>query len=152
MVISKDIESSISKERRLDAPATVKTIEYDPNRNARIALVEYTDGEKAIYYCSSWIYKLDRKSLVVRSAAPEIGNTLKLGDMPLGTIVHNIELYPGQGGKFARSAGTYAQLTAKEGKYAVLKMPSERSKHGTCNMLATVGTVSNSEHFLERSW
>ena len=97
------------KRERLDAPATVKTIEYDPNRNARIALVEYTDGEKRYIIAPAGL-QVGQEVISGASAAPEIGNTLKLGDMPLGTIVHNIELYPGQGGKFARSAGTYAQL------------------------------------------
>lgn len=138
------------KRERLDAPATVKTIEYDPNRNARIALVEYTDGEKRYIIAPAGL-QVGQEVISGASAAPEIGNTLKLGDMPLGTIVHNIELYPGQGGKFARSAGTYAQLTAKEGKYAVLKMPSSEVRMVLLTCCATVGAVSNSDHFLERS-
>tara|TARA_B110000046_G_scaffold37929_1_gene41469 strand:+ start:3378 stop:4202 length:825 start_codon:yes stop_codon:yes gene_type:complete len=138
------------KRDKQDMTATVKTVEYDPNRNARIALVEYTDGEKRYIIAPAGI-QVGQEIVSGSSAAPEIGNTLMLNDMPLGTIVHNIELYPGQGGKFARSAGTYAQLTAKEGKYAVLKMPSGEVRMVLLTCKATVGTVSNSEHFLERS-
>lgn len=138
------------KRDKQDMTATVKTVEYDPNRNARIALVEYTDGEKRYIIAPAGI-QVGQEIVSGSSAAPEIGNTLMLNDMPLGTIVHNIELYPGQGGKFARSAGTYAQLTAKEGKYAVLKMPSGEVRMVLLTCKATVGTVSNSDHFLERS-
>ncbi len=138
------------KRDKQDMTATVKTVEYDPNRNARIALVQYTDGEKRYIIAPAGI-QVGQEIVSGSSAAPEIGNALMLNDMPLGTIVHNIELYPGQGGKFARSAGTYAQLTAKEGKYAVLKMPSGEVRMVLLTCKATVGTVSNSDHFLERS-
>jgi large subunit ribosomal protein L2 len=130
--------------------STVMTVEYDPNRNARIALVEFKDGEKRYIIAPTGI-KVGQELMSGSGAAPEIGNALPLKDMPLGTIVHNIELNPGQGGKFARSAGTYAQLAAKEGKYAVLKMPSGESRMVLLTCMATVGTVSNSDHSLERS-
>ncbi|MCO4806686.1 MAG: 50S ribosomal protein L2 [Flavobacteriales bacterium] len=138
------------KREKHDVAATVLTVEYDPNRNARIALVEYKDGEKRYIIAPAGI-TVGQEIVSGTKAAPEIGNTLFLKDMPLGTIVHNVELNPGQGGKFARSAGTYAQLAAKEGKYAVLKMPSGEVRMVLLACLATVGTVSNSEHFLERS-
>ena len=138
------------KREKHDVAATVLTVEYDPNRNARIALVEYKDGEKRYIIAPAGI-TVGQEIVSGTKAAPEIGNTLFLKDMPLGTIVHNVELNPGQGGNFARSAGTYAQLAAKEGKYAVLKMPSGEVRMVLLACLATVGTVSNSEHFLERS-
>lgn len=137
------------KRDRFDQSAEVMTVEYDPNRNARIALVQYKDGEKRYIIAPAGI-KVGQEILNGEKAAPEIGNALYLKDMPLGTIVHNIELNPGQGGKFARSAGTYAQLAAKEGKYAVLKMPSGEVRMVLQTCLATVGTVSNSDHSLER--
>lgn len=130
--------------------AIVKTVEYDPNRNARISLVEYKDGEKRYIIAPTGI-QVGQEIVSGPKAAPEVGNALQLKDMPLGTIVHNIELNPGQGGKFARSAGTYAQLAAKEGKYAVLKMPSGEVRMVLLTCMATVGTVSNSDHSLERS-
>ena len=138
------------KRDRFDQSAEVMTIEYDPNRNARIALVQYKDGEKRYIIAPAGL-KVGQEIMNGEKAAPEIGNALQLKDMPLGTIVHNIELNPGQGGKFARSAGTYAQLAAKEGKYAVLKMPSGEVRMVLQTCLATVGTVSNSDHSLERS-
>ncbi len=129
---------------------TVKTIEYDPNRNARIALVEYADGDKRYIIAPTGL----EVGQMVRSgegSAPEIGNTLFLKDIPLGTIVHNIELRPKQGAKIARSAGTYAQLAAKEGKYAVLKLPSGEVRMVLQACMASIGTVSNSDHSLEVS-
>lgn len=130
--------------------AEVKSIEYDPNRNARIALVEYKDGEKRYILAPAGL-QVGQEIMSGDKVAPEIGNALPLKAMPLGTIVHNIELNPNQGGKFARSAGTYAQVSAKEGKYAVLKMPSGESRMVLLTCMATVGTVSNSDHILERS-
>lgn len=128
--------------------ATVKTIEYDPNRSARIALVVYKDGEKR-YIIAPQGLKVGQKLVSGRDAAPEIGNTLFLSDIPLGTIIHNIELRPGQGAALARSAGTYAQLTAREGKYAVLRMPSGEVRMILITCKATVGAVSNPDHNLE---
>lgn len=138
------------KRDKHDIVGTINTVEYDPNRNARISLVEYADGEKRYIIAPAGI-QVGQEILSGEKAAPEIGNALFLKNMPLGTIVHNIELNPGQGGKFARSAGTYAQLAAKEGKYAVLKMPSSEVRMVLLTCLATVGTVSNSDHSLERS-
>ncbi len=131
-------------------PATVKTIEYDPNRTSRIALVEYSDGEKR-YIVAPHGLKVDTLIESGKGVAPEVGNTLFLSEIPLGTIVHNIELYPGQGGVFARSAGSFAQLTSREGKYALLKMPSGEVRRVLVTCRATIGSVSNSDHQLERS-
>lgn len=122
--------------------ATVKTIEYDPNRNARIALVAYTDGEKR-YIIAPQGLKVGQKIQSGKGVAPEIGNTLFLSDIPLGTIVHNIELTPGQGAAMARSAGASAQLLAREGTHAVLKLPSGETRMAPIHCRATVGSVSN---------
>tara|TARA_B100000902_G_C27290997_1_gene907130 strand:+ start:967 stop:1791 length:825 start_codon:yes stop_codon:yes gene_type:complete len=138
------------KRDKKDIKATVQSVEYDPNRNARIALVEYADGEKRYILGPAGI-TVGQEIVSGEKVAPEVGNALPLANMPLGTIVHNIELNPNQGGKFARSAGTYAQLSAKEGKYAVLKMPSGEVRMVLQTCMATVGTVGNSDHFLERS-
>ena len=102
---------------------TVLTLEYDPNRTCRIALVVYKDGEKR-YIIAPQGLEIGKKIMSGSTATPEVGNCMFLSDIPLGTIIHNIELRPGQGGALARSAGTYAQLTARDGKYAVLRMPS----------------------------
>jgi large subunit ribosomal protein L2 len=128
--------------------ATVKTIEYDPNRSARIALVFYKDGEKR-YIIAPQGLLVDQKIMSGKGAAPEIGNTLLLSEVPLGTIVHNIELRPGQGAALARSAGSYAQLTAREGKYAILRMPSGEVRMILITCKATIGAVSNPDHNLE---
>lgn len=133
------------KRNRFDAPATVLTIEYDPNRSARIALVQYEDGEKRYIIAPNGL-KVGRVIVSGSSVAPEMGNALPLGSMPIGTIVHNIELTPGKGGQFARSAGAYAQLVAREGKYAVIKMPSGEMRMVLSACIATVGTVSNASH------
>jgi large subunit ribosomal protein L2 len=133
------------KRNRFDAPATVLTIEYDPNRSARIALVQYQDDEKRYIIAPNGL-KVGQVIISGSSVAPEMGNALPLGAMPIGTIVHNIELTPGKGGQFARSAGAYAQLVAREGKYAVIKMPSSEMRMILSTCIATVGTVSNSSH------
>jgi len=127
---------------------TVKTIEYDPNRSARIALIFYKDGEKR-YIIAPQGLKVDQKIMSGKDAGPELGNALLLSEIPLGTIIHNIELRPGQGASLARSAGTYAQLTAREGKYAVLKMPSSEVRMILVTCKATIGAVSNPDHNLE---
>lgn len=129
-------------------PATVQTIEYDPNRSARIALVVYLDGKKS-YIVAPHGLKVGQQLLSGKGVAPEVGNTLFLSDIPLGTIVHNIELQPGQGAVMARSAGSYAQLLAREGKYAVLKLPSGESRMVLVTCRATIGSVSNPDHNLE---
>ena len=128
--------------------ATVKTIEYDPNRSARIALVVYTDGEKRYIVAPNGL-KVGQKIASGTGVAPEVGNTLFLSELPLGTVIHNIELHPGQGAVMARSAGSYAQLLAREGKYAVLKLPSGETRMVLVTCRATVGSVSNPDHSLE---
>ncbi len=127
--------------------ATVKTIEYDPNRSAYIALVVYEDGEKR-YILAPDKLKVGDKIQSGDSVAPEIGNTLPLSKIPLGTDVHNIELKPGQGGKIVRSAGASATLTSRDGKYAILKLPSGESCMVLVTCRATVGQVSNKDHGL----
>ena len=129
---------------------TVKTIEYDPNRTARIALVFYADGEKR-YIIAPQGLKVGQKVMSGKDATPNIGNTLFLSDVPFGTIIHNIELRPGQGAKMARSAGAYAQLMSRDGKYAILKMPSGETRLILQACKATIGTVSNADHNLEKS-
>jgi large subunit ribosomal protein L2 len=131
-------------------PATVKTIEYDPNRSARIALVAYADGEKRYIIAPAGL-KVGQKIESGRNVAPEVGNTLYLSDIPLGTIVHGIELRPGEGASMARSAGTYAQLLSRAGKYANLKMPSGEIRMILVTCKATVGSVSNPDHSNEQS-
>jgi len=131
-------------------PATVKTIEYDPNRSSRIALVCYADGEKRYIIAPNGL-KVGQKIMSGHNVPPEIGNTLPLSELPMGTLVHNIELKPGKGGVLARSAGTYAQLIAREGKYATLKLPSGETRLVLSSCRATVGTVSNADHNLEKS-
>ncbi|MDX2196867.1 MAG: 50S ribosomal protein L2 [Cytophagales bacterium] len=125
--------------------ATVKTIEYDPNRTARIALLHYKDGEKR-YIIAPKGLKVGQKLLSGTGAPPEVGNALKLSEIPLGTFIHNIELKPGAGASMARSAGTSAQLLAKEEKYVTLKLPSGEMRLVLANCMATVGTVSNEDH------
>jgi len=126
-------------------PATVKTIEYDPNRTARIALLHYADGEKRYIIAPAGL-TVDSKIMSGPGVAPDLGNALPLREMPLGTIVHNIELQPGQGAAIARSAGTYAQLVAREERYATLKLPSGEMRMVLVTCTATVGTVSNGDH------
>ncbi len=130
--------------------ATVKSIEYDPNRSARIALVVYTDGEKRYIVAPAGL-KPGQVVVSGKDATPEVGNTLFLSDIPLGTIIHNIELKPGKGAAMARSAGTYAQLSAREGKYAILKLPSGETRMVLTTCRATIGAVSNPDHNLEKS-
>lgn len=130
--------------------AVVKTIEYDPNRSARIALVEYSDGEKRYIVAPSGL-QVGQAIMSGRGVAPELGNTLYLAEIPLGTLIHNIELYPGRGACMARSAGSYAQLLAREGKYAVVKLPSGEIRMILTECKATIGSVSNSDHALEKS-
>jgi len=130
--------------------AVVKTVEYDPNRTARIALVEYTDGEKRYIVAPSGL-QVGQTIMSGRGVAPELGNTLYLAEIPLGTLIHNIELYPGRGACMARSAGSYAQLLAREGKYAIVKLPSGETRMVLTECKATIGSVSNSDHALEKS-
>ncbi len=136
------------KRDKKDIPATVASIEYDPNRTAFIALLNYADGEKR-YILAPQGLQVGATVIAGNSVAPEVGNALQMKFMPLGTNIHNIEMQPGQGGKLVRSAGTSAQLTNKEEKYAVLKMPSGELRKILINCVATVGVVSNSDHNLE---
>jgi len=131
-----------------DCAATVLTIEYDPNRSARIALVQYEDGVKKYIIAPNGL-KVGQKIASGAGVAPEVGNALPLSDIPVGTLVHNIELRPGQGAVMARSAGTYAQLAAREGNHAVLRLPSGETRMVLVTCRATVGTVSNADHNLE---
>ena len=125
--------------------ATVKTIEYDPNRSANIALVEYEDGTKA-YIIAPYGIKVGDKILSGESADIKAGNTLRIKDIPVGTIIHNIELTPGKGAQLARSAGTSAQLMAKEGKYAQVRLPSGEVRYVSMLCKATIGQVGNIDH------
>lgn len=128
-------------------PARVASVEYDPNRSARIALLVYADGEKR-YIIAPEGLKVGQTVNSGEGATPDLGNALYLKDIPLGTVVHNIELRPGGGGTIARSAGSYAQLNARDGKYAIMKMPSGEVRMILVNCKATIGTVSNSDSFL----
>jgi len=138
----------IDFKRNKTGVATVESIQYDPNRTAFIALLNYTDGEKR-YILAPQGLQVGAKVESGADVAPEVGNALPMKNMPLGTNVHNIEMQPGQGGKLARSAGSSAQLTNKEEKYAILKMPSGELRKVLINCWATVGVVSNSDHFLQ---
>lgn len=136
------------KRDKKDIPAEVLSVEYDPNRSAFIALVQYTDGEKRYILAPQGI-QVGQTISSGDSAPPEVGNSLMMKNIPLGTNVHNIEMQPGQGGKLVRSAGSSAQLTNKEEKYAILKMPSGELRKLLINCYATVGVVSNSDHSLQ---
>ncbi len=138
------------KRRKDGIPAVVKTIEYDPNRSARIALLFYADGAKTYILAPNGL-KVGTTVMSGPDAAPELGNALPLSKIPIGTVVHNIELRPGQGAKMVRSAGTYAQLTSREGDYALIKMPSGEIRKVLASCKATIGSVGNSDHKLERS-
>ena len=130
--------------------AVVESIQYDPNRTARIALLKYEDGEKR-YMLSPNGLQVGQTVMSGTGVDPEVGNSLPLAEIPLGTLVHNIELHPNQGGVMARSAGAYAQLTSREGKFAILKLPSGESRMVLTSCRATVGTIGNTEHNLEKS-
>ena len=138
------------KRDKEDIQAEVLTIEYDPNRSARICLVQYTDGEKRYIVAPNGI-QVGQKVVSGATAEPEIGNALYLKDIPLGTIIHNIELTPGKGAQLARSAGSYAQLASRDGKYAIIKLPSGETRMVLVTCKATIGSVSNPEHSLEQS-
>ena len=138
------------KRNKDGVPATVKAIEYDPNRSARIALLYYVDGSKAYIIAPNG---LQVGSTVVsgENATPDLGNALPLSNIPVGTLIHNIELRPGQGAKIARSAGNFAQLTSREGNYAIVKLPSGETRKILAACKATIGVVGNSDHALEQS-
>jgi len=128
-------------------PATIKTIEYDPNRTAFIALVSYKDGEKRYIIAQNGL-QVGQTIISGEGATPDVGNTMLLNDIPLGTTISCIELHPGQGAVLARSAGSFAQLMAREGKYATVKLPSGETRMILVTCMATIGVVSNSDHQL----
>jgi large subunit ribosomal protein L2 len=138
------------KRDKENIPAVVKTIEYDPNRTARIALLHYADGEKR-YIVAPHGLKVGQELTSGKGVSPEIGNSLYLSEIPFGTMIHNIELRPGQGAKMARSAGSAAQLMSRDGKFAVIKMPSGETRFILQTCKATIGIVSNGDHSLESS-
>ncbi len=138
------------KRNRDGIPAVVKSIEYDPNRSARIALLYYVDGAKAYIIAPNGL-EVGQTVVSGQDVAPEVGNTLPLKNIPIGTLIHCIELRPGQGAFMARSAGTFAQLISREGTYAIIKLPSGETRKVLSECKATVGVVSNSEHSLEQS-
>ena len=138
------------KRDKENVPGIVKTIEYDPNRTARIALINYVDGEKR-YIVAPHGLEVGQKIVSGNEATPDIGNTMYLSDIPFGTVIHNIELRPGQGAKMSRSAGSYAQLMTHEGKFAIIKLPSGETRMILQTCKATIGMVSNVDHNLEVS-
>ena len=133
------------KRNKFGVPATVKAVEYDPMRSAHIALLYYADGAKSYIIAPEGI-EVGQTVISGEEVAPEVGNTMPLSKVPMGTIVHNIELKPGKGGVLARSAGSYAQLVARDGKYATIKLPSGEMRLVLLTCLATIGTVSNGDH------
>ncbi len=135
------------KRRKDGIPATVKTIEYDPNRTANIALIAYADGEKA-YILAPIGLKVGQEVMNGPEAEIRVGNCLPLQNIPVGTQIHNIELYPGKGGQLVRAAGNSAQLMAKEGKYATLRLPSGEMRMVPIVCRATIGQVGNADHEL----
>ena len=128
-------------------PATVKSIEYDPNRTAFIALLAYVDGEKRYIIAQNGL-KVGQKVISGKGATPDVGNMLLLSQIPLGTTISCIELHPGQGAVLARSAGSFAQLMARDGKYATVKLPSGETRMILVTCTAVIGVVSNSDHQL----
>eukprot|EP01155_Anaeramoeba_flamelloides_P052796 Anaeramoba_flamelloidesc42868_g4_i1.p1 GENE.c42868_g4_i1~~c42868_g4_i1.p1 ORF type:complete len:275 (-),score=11.59 c42868_g4_i1:991-1815(-) len=138
------------KRDKENIPAVVKSIEYDPNRTARIALVYYADGEKR-YIVSPQGLEVGQEILSGKGVSPDVGNTLYLSEVPFGTVIHNIELRPGQGAKMSRSAGSYAQLMTREGKFAIIKLPSGETRMILQTCKATIGMVSNGDHNIEKS-
>jgi len=135
------------KRNRFDSPAEVLSIEYDPNRSAFIALTEFNDGEKRYIIAQNGL-QVGQKVTSGNKVAPEIGNAMSLDSIPLGTIISCIELHPGKGAALARSAGSFAQLMAREGKFATIKLPSGETRLILTTCMATIGAVSNSDHQL----
>ena len=135
------------KRNKFEVPAEVKSIEYDPNRTAFIALVEYKDGEKKYIIAPNGL-SVGQIISSGKNATPEIGNALYLSDIPLGTVISCIELSPGRGASIARSAGAFAQLMAREGKFATIKLPSGETRLVLVTCMAVIGAVSNSDHQL----
>ena len=135
------------KRNKFNIPAEVKSIEYDPNRTAFIALTEFEDGDKRYIIAPSGL-KIGQSVVSGKNATPEIGNALFLSEIPLGTIISNIELSPGRGAAIARSAGAFAQLMARDGKFATIKLPSGETRLILVTCMAVIGSVSNSDHQL----
>jgi len=135
------------KRNKDNIPATVKTIEYDPNRSANIALICYADGQKAYIIAPEGLTD-GMKVMNGEKAEVRVGNCLPLSEIPVGTMVHNVELYPGKGGQLVRSAGNGAQLMAKEGKYATLRLPSGEMRMVPAMCRASIGIVGNGDHNL----
>lgn len=133
------------KRQKFDVPATVKTIEYDPNRSAHIALIQYEDGVKS-YIIAPEGLKVGSTVVAGPDADIVAGNALPLKNIPVGTIIHNVELYPGRGAQLARSAGNSAQLMAIEGPYALLRLPSGELRNVPVDCMATIGVVGNNDH------
>jgi large subunit ribosomal protein L2 len=138
------------KRNNFDVSGVVKTIEYDPNRSARIALIFFANGDKRYIIAPNGL-EVGQTIVSGKGSAPEVGNAMPLANIPLGTIIHNIELIPGNGAVIARSAGSSAQLSAREGKYATIKLPSGEIRMILVTCMATIGSVSNSEHNLQVS-
>ena len=138
------------KRNKFGIPAKVATIEYDPNRTANIALLHYVDGEKRYMVAPAGL-EVGMEVLSAKDAAIKVGNTLPLSEIPLGTVIHNVELKPGQGAIMVRSAGSYAQLMARDGKYATVKLASGEIRRILVTCLATIGSVSNPQHQLQVS-
>lgn len=138
------------KRNKFGIPAKVKTIEYDPNRSSFISLLFYVDGEKRYIITTEGIH-IGQKVISGKEMAPNLGNAVPLSKIPIGALISCIELNPGKGAVLARSAGSSAQLSAKEGKYATVKLPSGEIRRILASCLATIGSVSNSEHQLVRS-
>ena len=138
------------KRDKFGVPAKVATIEYDPNRTANIALLNYVDGEKRYMIAPAGL-EVGMEVLSAKDAAIKVGNTLPLSEIPLGTVIHNVELKPGQGAILVRSAGSYAQLMARDGKYSTVKLASGEIRRILVTCLATIGSVSNPQHQLQVS-
>jgi large subunit ribosomal protein L2 len=138
------------KRNKFGIPAKVATIEYDPNRTANIALLHYVDGEKRYIVAPAGL-EVGMEVISSKEASIKVGNTLPLSELPLGTVIHNIELKPGQGAIMVRSAGSYAQLMARDGNYATVKLASGEIRRILVTCLATIGSVSNPQHQLQVS-
>ena len=138
------------KRNKFGIPAKVATIEYDPNRTANIALLHYVDGEKRYMIAPAGL-EVGMEVVSSKEAAIKVGNTLPLSELPLGTVIHNVELKPGQGAILVRSAGSYAQLMARDGNYATVKLASSEIRRILVTCLATIGSVSNPQHQLQVS-
>lgn len=133
------------KRNKHNVEATVDSIQYDPNRSARIALLVYSDGEKR-YILAPKGLEAGMKVMSGRGVTPDVGNSLPMNEIPLGSIIHNIELHPGKGGQLVRSAGSFAQLLNRDGKHAIIKLASGETRQVLADCFATVGQVSNPDH------